>query len=193
MERFPGRLGPMGVTGMGLGRGREERGPECEESHRPSPPPTSPMPPARRTEGQAAVQADRHGATREDRRRGHVLEAGSEWRRHGPTVPTPLWPPSWVSPVWALTVRSQGSPRDGHRTGSGNVPRAACEEWDTQRVSALPRGSAVGEMENPPCPAPLELTDSQAHNQAQMQHPPALTHLSLRDALCKPQASSGGQ
>lgn len=100
-----------------------------------------------------------------------------------PMGPPPLQPPSGLSQVWGLTVQSQVSPRDGHMTGSGNVPRAACKEWDTWRMSDLPRGSVVAEMGSPspgwlkaqlrgvdgavprpleatPGPAPQELTSS---------------------------------
>lgn len=70
-----------------------------------------------------------------ERRQGRtLLEAGREWGRYSPAVrpPSALWPPAGAGQVWALTVRSQASPGDGHRRGSGNVPRAACEEWDGQ-------------------------------------------------------------
>lgn len=69
---------------------------------------------------------------------GEATEEGHCWRQVGNggdtalLCPPPLWPPAGAGQVWALTVRSQASPGDGHRRGSGNVPRAACEEWDRQ-------------------------------------------------------------
>lgn len=50
---------------------------------------------------------------------------------------------------WALTLQSQVSPRDGHRRGSGNAPRAACEEWDAQEGDCPALGVQNGGMENP--------------------------------------------
>lgn len=59
-------------------------------------------------------------------------------------------PPDAAVEVCPLTVQSQLSPRDGHRTSSGSEPRAACQEWDTdseiQRAWPLSRmgGSSWG-------------------------------------------------
>lgn len=172
-----------------------------------------------KVQGWAAVQEYRSRPMTEDRRKGHELEAGMKWRRYCvPWAPTPLQPPSGLSQVWGLTVQSQVSPRDGHMTGSGNVPRAACKEWDTWRMNDLPRGSVVAEMGSPspgwlkaqlrgvgggqspghrrPLLAPLPKNSPaprHALHWAWIQHPPVLTHQSLRGALCKPRGPSGGQ
>lgn len=101
-----------------------------------------------RTEGQQAA-------------RGRGDKEGHCWRQvgnGGDTAllrPPPLWPPAGAGQVWALTVRSQASPGDGHRRGSGNVPRAACEEWDRQgERPAQGVCPEVGEVESAEGPGP---------------------------------------
>lgn len=65
--------------------------------------------------------------------------------RHTPGCAVFSLPPDAVGEVWTLTVQSPMSPGDGRRTGSGNEPRAACQEWDTaQQVSSREFGSPVG-------------------------------------------------
>lgn len=51
------------------------------------------------------------------------------WRQAGRTEDAP----HHGHPLGVLTVQSQVSPGDGHMRGSGSVPRAACEGWDTRR------------------------------------------------------------
>lgn len=62
-------------------------------------------------------------------------------------------PPDAVVEVCPLTVQSQLSPRDGHRTSSGKEPRAACQEWDTaseiQRACPPPPPAPAGRVANP--------------------------------------------
>lgn len=47
------------------------------------------------------------------------------------SMPSPRHQMLSLVEVQPLTVQSQLSPRDGHRTSSGNEPRVACQEWDT--------------------------------------------------------------
>ena len=76
--------------------------------------------------------------------------ADRSWRQAGSTGDAALpCRPQRGHQLGSLTLQSQASPGDGHMRGSGNVPGAACAEWNTHRVSALPRRSRTRETENP--------------------------------------------
>lgn len=82
--------------------------------------------------GLASSQAYRIGPVGEERGKEKIWRYIGNGGDRAPLCP-PSWPPAGVGQVGALTVRAQVFPRDGHMRGSGNVPRAACEEWDTHR------------------------------------------------------------
>lgn len=106
--------------------------------------------------------------------------------------------------MWALTVQSQLSPGDGHRTGSGNVPGAACgdetREGGEWSVESPPQGRPEARPTPRSQPGGLSpsLLPRLSRSQTcpllvRIQHPPVLTHGSLRGALCKPRGPPGGQ
>lgn len=125
-------LGTIGVIEMTLGRDRGRRGEGVKN-------PTSRQHQPLRGVPNCSVCAPRK-AQRPGTR--------GKMSGHRETHPRPSLypPPRSVGEVWALTVQSQLSPRDGHRTGSGNEPRAACQEQDiAQQVKSRALGPLVGQ------------------------------------------------